>query len=160
MKFRMVDRIIDWQEREYIRGTKTVSFEEYNLKMRFGDEPHLPQTLLMESLFQLANWLVMLSTDFTRMVLVVRTGRINFLRPLGPGQKLSMEVQAASYRSDGIVFNGRTFAEGREIANGKGCLAIPVDLKDYHNPDDLRVLFSEIYRPAADTVEQTGRTSS
>ena len=160
MKFRMVHRIIDWQERKFIRGVKTVSFEEYNLKAGFGDEPSLPQSLLIESLFQLSNWLVMLSTDFTQMALVIRTQEINFLESPGPGQTLSMEVEATSFRSDGIIFNGIAFTDGREIANGKGCLATPVDLEDFYNPDDLRVLFSEIYRPEADAVGQGGRISS
>ncbi len=160
MKFRMVDRITDWRERKFIRGTKTVSFEEYNLKAGFGDEPSLPQSLIIESLFQLSNWLVMLSTDFEQMALVIRTQEINFLEPVGPGQVLSMEVEAASFRADGIVFNGRAFTSGREIANGKGCLATPVGLEGFYNPADLRVLFSEIYRPAADAVEQGGRISS
>ena len=72
MKFRMVDRILAWQPRQHIRGIKTVSFEEYQLKAAFADQPHLPQTLVMESLFQLGNWLIMLSSDFSQMGLIVR----------------------------------------------------------------------------------------
>jgi len=36
---------------------------------------------------------------------------------------------------------------GRPIATGKGCLAAPVDLEAFHDPADLKVLFSEIHRP-------------
>jgi 3-hydroxymyristoyl/3-hydroxydecanoyl-(acyl carrier protein) dehydratase len=76
MKFRMVDRILAYEPRRSIRGAKTVSFEEYQLKAAFGDEAHLPETLLLESFFQLGNWLIVLSSDFTQMGMVVRTERI------------------------------------------------------------------------------------
>ncbi|MCL2701774.1 MAG: hypothetical protein FWE88_08810 [Phycisphaerae bacterium] len=105
----------------------------------------LPESLLMESLFQLGNWLIVLSSDFTRMGLLVRVEEVAFYEPLRPGQSLRMDVEVTRYREDGIAFNGIATAAGRPIASGKGCLATPVDLADFHNPDDLKVLFSEIY---------------
>ena len=62
-----------------------------------------------------------------------------------------MEVDVASYRNDGVQFNGRALATDRVIGAGRGCLATLVDLEDYQDPADLRVLFSEIYRPEAVT---------
>ena len=147
MKFRMVDRILAWEPRRRIRGVKTVSFEEYQLKRAFGDEPRLPETLMIEALFQLGNWLVMLSSDFTQMGLVIRTREVRFRETLHPAASLLMEAEVRSYRNDGILFDGRGRVGGRVIAEGTGCLAVPVALADYFDPDDMRVLFSEIYRP-------------
>ena len=148
MKFRMVDRILAWEPRQGIRGVKAVSFEEYELKESLADEPCLPESLMVESLFQLGNWLVVLSSDFTEMALVVRFEEIRFVDRLRPGQSLRMEIAVRSYRSDGIVIDGQALADARTIADGqRDCLAVPVPLADYHDPDDLRVLFSEIYRP-------------
>ena len=113
MKFRMVDRILDWQRRRAIRGVKAVSLEEYFLKDAFGDEPHLPETLLMESLFQLGNWLVMLSSGFQQMGMVVRVGSVRFADRLRPGQRLDMEVVVRNWRADGISFDGTASAAGR-----------------------------------------------
>jgi 3-hydroxyacyl-[acyl-carrier-protein] dehydratase len=147
MKFRMVDRILDWQSHQNITGIKTVSFEEYNLKSAFGGDFCLPESLMMEGLFQLGNWLVMLSSDFEQIGLLVRVEEVTFRERLRPGQQLRMEVNVISYRTDGISFNGKAFVGEQEIAEGKGCLATPVALADFHNPADLKVLFSEIYRP-------------
>jgi 3-hydroxymyristoyl/3-hydroxydecanoyl-(acyl carrier protein) dehydratase len=147
MKLRMVDRILAWEPRQSIRGIKAVSFEEYQLREPLADEPCLPESLLVESLFQLGNWLVVLSSDFTEMALVVRFEEIRFPGRLRPGESLRMEIEARSYRSDGIVLDGRGLAGSRTIALGRGCLAMPVPLADYHDPDSLRVLFSEIYLP-------------
>lgn len=147
MKFRMVDRIVKFEPRRSIYGIKTVSFEEYHLKSPFTDRPCLPESLVIESLFQLGNWLIMLTSEFSQMGLVIRTNEVEFIRPLGPGQNMFMEVQVRSYRDDGILFDGQALVNQHVIASGKGCLASPVDLADYHNPEDLKVLFSEIYRP-------------
>jgi 3-hydroxymyristoyl/3-hydroxydecanoyl-(acyl carrier protein) dehydratase len=147
MKFRMVDRIVAWESRRMIKGIKTLSFEEYELKERLGDEPSLPESLLMESLFQLGNWLVVLSSDFSRMGLVIRLEEVRFEARLRPGHQLKIEAVVRSWRDDGILFDGFASVDEEQIAIGCGCLATPVALADYYDPDDLRVLFSEIFRP-------------
>ena len=153
MKFRMVDRICSWEPRKSICGIKAVSFEEYGLRAPLGDDPCLPETLLMESLFQLGNWLIMLSSDFSQMGLLVRWEEVRFDDRLRPGESLRMEIDVVAYRGDGVQFNGRGLAGDRLIGAGRGCLAMLVALQEYHNPDDLRVLFSEIYRPAPAMAE-------
>lgn len=150
MKFRMVDRILSWQARQRIAGVKAVSFEEYSLKSPWGAPPALPESLVMESLFQLGNWLIVLSSDFTRMGLLVRLERVEFHTPLRPGESLRMDVEVVSFRDDGVAFHGEASAGGRLVAAGRGCLARPVALEDYCSPADLRVLFSELHRPLAE----------
>jgi 3-hydroxyacyl-[acyl-carrier-protein] dehydratase len=147
MKFRMVDRILAWQPQTLIRGSKTVSFEEYNLRAPLAQPPCLPESLLLESFFQLGNWLIVLSSDFTQMGLIVRTEEVRFTRPLLPGERLDMELTVRRYRDDGVLFDGIGLAAGREVAVGIGCLAALAPLADFTDPDDLRVLFSEIHRP-------------
>ena len=40
MKFRLLDRILEWAPYERLVGVKAVSFEEYELKQAFGGGPH------------------------------------------------------------------------------------------------------------------------
>ena len=150
MKLRMVDRIWAYEAQRSIRGAKAVSFEEYSLRTALGCEASLPETLLLESLFQLGNWLIILSSDFTQMGLVIRTGRIEFVEPVGPGQRIDGAVVAKQYRNDGICFDGEVRVGDRVVARGTSCLATPVPLAEYCDPDDLRVLFSQIHRPEED----------
>ena len=147
MKFRMVDRIVAFEPGKNISGVKTVSFEEYQLKSVFTIQPSLPESLIMESFFQLGNWLIMLTSDFSQIGLLLRTSEVRFEQPLMPGRSMFMEVDVHSYRDDGILFDGKATVERQIIATGKGCLAIPVKLTDYYNPDDMRVLYSEIFIP-------------
>ncbi len=147
MRFRMIDRIQSYEPQRSICGAKAVSFEEYSLRTALGSEVSLPETLLLESLFQLGNWLIILSSDFTQMGLVIRTGQIEFLQPVRPGQRIDSVITVKNYRDDGICFDGEAKVGDKVVARGSSCLAAPVELSDYCDPDDLRVLFSEIHRP-------------
>ena len=147
MKFRFVDKITSWVPDRQITGIKAVSFEEYCLKDAFGDEPRLPETLLLESFLQLGNWLILLSSDFKSMGAVVRISEVRFHDFLPPGQQLHMKVTVARQRAEGFELAGEGSVDGRVIITGFGCLAAPVPAAEYVNPDDLRVLFSEIFEP-------------
>ena len=147
MKFRLVDKITSWNRWESIRGIKAVSFEEYSLKEPFGEKPRLPEMLLLESFLQLGNWLVVLSSDFQQMGMVARLSEVRFHDCLLPGQRLQLEVRLTRRREDGFELAGEGHCQGRRVISGLGCLAATAHLAEFHNPDDLRVLFSEIYAP-------------
>jgi 3-hydroxymyristoyl/3-hydroxydecanoyl-(acyl carrier protein) dehydratase len=153
MKFRMVDRILAWEPRRGIQGVKAVSFEEYELRRPLGDEPCLPESLVMEALFQLGNWLLVLSSDFTKMGLVVQWEEARFPDRLRQGRRLQMEVTVRTWRDEGVLLDGVARDGEKTVAIGRRCLAVPVPLADYCDPDDLRVLFSEIHRPQPGPAE-------
>jgi 3-hydroxymyristoyl/3-hydroxydecanoyl-(acyl carrier protein) dehydratase len=147
MKFRLVDKILSWSPHERIVGVKAVSFEEYSLKEPFGAEAGLPETLLLESFLQLGNWLILLSSDFQEMGMVARISEVRFHGRLGPGQALRLGVRVVRRRPEGLELAGEGRVNGHAIIAGLGCLAVPVPAATYMNPNDLRVLFSEIYQP-------------
>jgi 3-hydroxyacyl-[acyl-carrier-protein] dehydratase len=147
MKFRFVDQIVSWTPYQRICGIKAVSFEEYSLKEAMGEEPHLPESLLLESFLQLGNWLILLSSDFTRMGVLIRLSRVSFHDYLRPGEQVRMEVILRRHRAADFELSGEGRVQGRSIISGHGCLAVAVPAADYVNPDDLRVLFSELHQP-------------
>jgi 3-hydroxyacyl-[acyl-carrier-protein] dehydratase len=147
MKFRLVDKITSWSPYQSISGIKAVSFEEYCLKESFGDEPRLPETLLLESFLQLGNWLILLSSDFKETGMVVRISEVCFHGFLLPGQQLRMEVTLVRRREDGLELSGTGQVDGQTIITGLGCVAVPVPAAELVDPASLRVLFSEIYEP-------------
>ena len=148
MKFRFVDRITEWTPYERIAGIKAVSFEEYCLKEPFDAEPALPETLLLESFLQLGNWLILLSSDFQQMAMVVRISEVRFHRRLGPGQRVEMNVHLLRRNAEGFEFSAEGRIDGQPAITGFGCLAAPVPTAEFGNSTDLRVLFSEIFQPA------------
>jgi 3-hydroxymyristoyl/3-hydroxydecanoyl-(acyl carrier protein) dehydratase len=147
MKFRLVDKILDWTPEKRILGIKTVSPDEYRLKEAFGDEPRLPETLLLESFLQLANWLILLSSDFQKMGMVIRLSKIQYHDFLLPGQSVEMEVKLLRRHKDAIEMTGEGFVGNRPLISGFGCLAVQTNVSNFVNASDLRARFSEIYQP-------------
>ncbi len=145
MKFRLVDKITSWAPWQNIGGVKAVSFEEYSLKEVLGEQPRLPEMLLLESFLQLGNWLVILSSDFQQMGMLARILEVRFHESLLPGQKLQLEVKLVRRRNDGFELAGQGHVNGRTIISGAGCVAALTPLAEYQNPQDVKVLFSEIY---------------
>ncbi len=147
MKFRLVDKITSWVPWQTITGVKSVSFEEYSLKEALGEQPRLPEMLMLESFLQLGNWLVMLSSDFQHMGMLARILEVRFHENLLPGQHLELEVKLVRRREDGLELAGRGLVNGKTVISGSGCVAALAPLAEYQDPDDIRVLFSEIYEP-------------
>ncbi len=152
MKFRLVDKITSWMPWQTITGIKSVSFEEYSLKEPFGEQPRLPEMLMLESFLQLGNWLVILSSEFQQMGLLARILEVRFDESLLPGQRLQLEVRMVRRREDGFELAGRGIVDGKTVISGSGCVAALAPLGDYQNPEDIRVLFSEIYEPSGAIV--------
>jgi 3-hydroxymyristoyl/3-hydroxydecanoyl-(acyl carrier protein) dehydratase len=144
MKFRMVDKILEWQSCRGIRGVKAVSFEEYELKNAFGGDARLPESLLVESLFQLGNWLVMLSSDFQQMGMVKEFESVRFSGMLRPGQHLTINLQAKQYDEQCVVFDAQGCNGAKNIVEVEASVLELVSLNEYYCPEDLRVLYSEI----------------
>jgi 3-hydroxyacyl-[acyl-carrier-protein] dehydratase len=147
LKFRFVDKITSWQPWQAIAGEKAVSFEEYCLKESFGDDPRLPEMLLLESFLQLGNWLVILSSDFAKTGMVARISEVRFHGFLSPGERIHLQARVTRRHEDGVELLGQGHVGDRLIISGSGCLAGVAPLAEFQNPDDLRVLFSEIYAP-------------
>jgi 3-hydroxymyristoyl/3-hydroxydecanoyl-(acyl carrier protein) dehydratase len=147
MKFRMVDRILAWEPQRSIRGVKALSFEEYCIPSPFGLPEELPQSLLLEGLFQLARWLVALSSDFKQSGLVTHVERCEFETSIGPGEHMVIDVTAREFAPSGILFDAVGRAGKRTLAVAEGCAMVLHPLALDHDPDDLRVLYSEIHRP-------------
>ena len=63
----------------------------------------------------------------------------------------------ARRHEDGFELSGEGRVNGRTIISGLGCLAVPVPAAAYVNPEDLRVLFSEIYEPPTELAAQAPR---
>ena len=144
MRFRLVDHICEFTPWKSITATKSVSLEEYFLKDEFGDVPKLPETLLVESMLQAGNWLVVLSSDFEKMGIVVGLQRVEISRSLRPGEMVTFHLNLGSRREDAIYMEGKGYVQGEKILEGKGAMAILRPLDEFEYPPDLRILYEEL----------------
>jgi 3-hydroxyacyl-[acyl-carrier-protein] dehydratase len=150
MKFRMVDRIVEFEPGRRIRGVKSVSFEEYQLPSALAGDAHLPRSLAMESLVQLGRWLVVLSSEFTRTAHVAEIHATRFFDVARPAERLVIEATVQADDTHEVIFDGKAMIADRLGVEMVGCRLTKTVLTDDYDPDDLRVLFSEIHRPEAE----------
>lgn len=153
MKYRTVDKILAWESKQRIVGIKAVSFEEYMLRSPLGYPEALPESLMMGSFLGLAEWLVFLSTEFKSTCTFEEISSFRFLDILKPGERLVMTISVEQAGEVQWVFKGVGSVEERVVAEIPQMIAHLGPLADRYDPEDLRVLFSEIFHP-----EKTGTT--
>ncbi|MFC1745617.1 hypothetical protein ACFL35_16620 [Candidatus Riflebacteria bacterium] len=144
MRFRLIDHIVEYSPWEKITALKSVSFEEYSLKDKFGCEPSLPETLLIEAMLQAGNWLITLSSNFTKLGFILSIKEIIVHRSLLPGETASFKLRVVSKHEDSILMEGEGTVNGEEIVVGRGCIAVFSELSTFEDPEDLKVLYEEI----------------
>jgi 3-hydroxymyristoyl/3-hydroxydecanoyl-(acyl carrier protein) dehydratase len=149
MKLRCLDRILAWESWRTIRGVKAVSFEEYCLPAGLGLPEHLPSALALESVFELARWLVVLSSEFQRIALPVELERCTFSHPLRPGEHMQIELTMRPETEGEIVFAAQARTRTAEILHVETARARLLPLPDYLDSADMRVLYGELHRPEA-----------
>jgi hypothetical protein len=76
--------------------------------------------------------------------------KATFHGPMLPGHRLQMEILVRGWHDDGIWIEGSVSDGQQTIVTADRCLAMLFPLADYYDPDDLRVLYSEIHHPCPD----------
>ncbi len=156
MKYRFVDKIVSYENKSNIRGLKAVSFEEEYLQRPLGLKSTVPFSLMVEALFQLGNWLIILSTDFKRMGLLGGFKKIEFTRLPSRKALLELEVDIVSWIDEAILMQGTIHEGGEMILRGTACMAILDELANYCSPGDMRVLFGQLYNPVKASAFTSG----
>ena len=115
MRYLLVDRIVDWQRGESIKGIKNVAMSEDFLEFHFPKAPVMPGVLLLEALVQLAGWLEAVSSDFENWFLLNKVERSSFYGFALPGDRVELEVQAkSSALSAPKIFTGSCSVDGKK----------------------------------------------
>jgi len=95
MRFFLVDRILVLEPPKRIVGVKNLSLAEEYLADHFPAYPVLPGVMMLEALVQTAAWLVRVTTDFEKSLILLREARnVRYGTFVRPGGRLDMDVSA------------------------------------------------------------------
>ncbi len=114
MRYLLIDRIIEWEKHRSIKGIKNIAMSEDFLEFHFPDRPVMPGVMLLESLTQLAGWLVALSSDFTKWVLINHVRQCKFYSFALPGDQVELTIETTEATKDGQCFKGIGTVEGKK----------------------------------------------
>ena len=104
MRFLLIDRILEYQKGKYAIGSKDVTMSEDFLADHFPKFPLMPGALQLESISQLASWLIFVSKDFKVKGTLSELGNIKFKDLVKPGDQLIIKVTFESMDSEGVTF--------------------------------------------------------
>ena len=143
MRFLLVDRILSLERGKGAVGIKNVTMSEEFLAHHFPDRPIMPETLIVEALVQLADWIVREQTDFRCLGLATGFNRLKFRRVIRPGDQLRLEVEMVSLTQETAEARGKAFRGDTLAASGRFTLRVE-PIERYLPAAEARRLFALI----------------
>ncbi len=140
MRFLLVDSIVELETGGRATGIKNVTLSEDFLADHFPDRPIMPGMMIVESLVQLADWMVRQASDFQRLGLARSFDRIKFRRVVRPGDQLRLEVQIVDQGEEEAQVHGRAYCLDKLVATATFTLSLQ-PIQPYLDPDEARRVF-------------------
>jgi len=130
--FSFVDQITSLQHGVSIFGN-------YNIPPAVNS---FPATLVAEAVGQLAAWAAMAAVDFSHRPVAGIVGRIEFLSPVSPGQRLQLAAELESVDIETVGYQGTAHIDGSPVIRLLDCVGPMVPVDDFDEPDLVRARFS------------------
>ena len=143
MRFLLVDSIVELEPGSRAVGIKNVTMSEDFLADHFPDRPIMPGMLIVESLVQLADWVVRQASGFTCLGVARGFDNVKFRHIVRPGDQLRLvarRVDEVENLDDEVTFQGRAYLDDTLVASVTMTLA-RLPLEDYLDPDEARRAF-------------------
>ena len=117
----LVDRILDYEKGQWVRGIKNISIGELVFQGHFPKRPVFPGVLIVEAMAQTGGCLVM--QDFEdrskKVIYFMAIDGVKFRKPVVPGDQLVMEVKVISHRGKICKMRGEAFVDGQKVAEAE-----------------------------------------
>ena len=117
----LVDRILDLEPKEWIRGLKNVSFNEEVFQGHFPKRPIFPGVLIVEAMAQTGGCLMMREFEERdkKVIYFMGIDAVKFRKPVLPGDQLVMEVKVISLKGRICKMRGEAFVDGIKVAEAE-----------------------------------------
>ena len=127
----LVDRILDFEPKVWIRGLKNVSFNEAVFQGHFPSRPVLPGVYIVEAMAQTGGCLLMREYEdrARKVIYFMGIDAVKFRKPVLPGDQLVMEVKVVQFKGRICKMRGEAFVDGQEVAEAE-FMSMLMDLAD------------------------------
>ena len=122
MRYYLIDKVTELTAGKCARGVKCTTLTDEILHDHFPDFPMLPGAMIVEAAAQLSGFLLEMTfnDDGKPLVraLLVQIQRAKFYEPVGPGERLDIEVTLASSRETSAQVDFQATVDGKNAARG------------------------------------------
>jgi beta-hydroxyacyl-ACP dehydratase FabZ len=127
----LVDRVLDYEPKQWIRGVKNVSYNEQVFQGHFPKRPVFPGVYIVEAMAQTGGCLIMQEFDDLekKVIYFMAIDSVKFRRPVVPGDQLVMEVKVLSFKGRICKLRGEAFVDGQKVAEAE-FMSMLQDLSD------------------------------
>lgn len=117
----LVDRILDFEPRQWIRGLKNVSRNEEIFQGHFPGRPVFPGVYILEAMAQTGGCLLMgeFEERAGKVIYFMGIDGAKFRKPVLPGDQLVMEVKVLQFKGRICKMRGEAFVEGQKVAEAE-----------------------------------------
>jgi len=117
----LVDRVLDYERGQWIRGVKNVSIGEQIFQGHFPKQPVFPGVLIIEAMAQTAGCLVTLDipNPEEKIMYFMSIDNVKFRKPVVPGDQLVMEVKILTVKRNIAKMRGEAFVDGNKVAEAE-----------------------------------------
>jgi len=117
----LVDRILDYERGQWIRGLKNVTMGEQIFLGHFPKQPVFPGVLIVEAMAQTAGCLVTLDipNPEDKVMYFMSIDAVKFRKPVLPGDQMVMELKILTTKRNIAKMRGEAFVGGSKVAEAE-----------------------------------------
>lgn len=117
MRMLFFDQVLELEPGVRMVGVKNVALSEEFLGAHFDKQAVMPGTLIVESMAQVAGWLVNCTLDFKYSALMSLVEGVQLKRPVRPGDRLIIEARLLADGRESSLAQARAQVNGDEVAS-------------------------------------------
>jgi 3-hydroxyacyl-[acyl-carrier-protein] dehydratase len=113
--FLLVDRVVDYEDRKWMKAIKNVTINEPFFQGHFPGQPIMPGVLIIEALAQTAGVLALVEEkNRDKLAFFMTIDKAKFRKFVVPGDQLSLHVSVVKRVRDNIVLvHGEASVDGK-----------------------------------------------
>jgi beta-hydroxyacyl-ACP dehydratase FabZ len=117
----LVDKILDYERGQWIRGLKNISMGEHVFQGHFPKQPIFPGVMIVEAMAQTAGCLVTLDipNPEEKVMYFMSIDGVKFRKPVVPGDQLLMEIKIITLKRNIAKLRGEAFVDGNKVAEAE-----------------------------------------
>lgn len=119
--FLLVDRVVDYQEGEWLKAVKNISVNEPCFTGHFPENPVFPGVLILEAIAQATGVLACKTYGplENELYYFAAIDNARFRRPVLPGDRMELDVCFVTERRGVIKFTGKASVDGKVVCEAE-----------------------------------------